>query len=311
MENIGIRQGNLSLSNEHIKRIITPEIFVAYSQCKLKSFSLLFGDKKENHNEYAVVLDEKTRIAKLDYLNEIDKKHPDSRPYSTTEMKRGIHSLVGANLLFGNTQAYADFLRKIKNSSYIQYIPGIIVGSHKINKEHKLWLSFVAYVLSKTQGIRPNYGTVTGGNMRTHRVKIEYLYQKVEQFLRKVKAWETGRTEAPEMFLNRHCPYCQFQRECELEAKKRDHLSQLRGMSEKEIVALNKRGIFTATQLSYTYRPRKSRQVLNSRKYKHALKALAIRNNNIYIVDQQGFNVSGKKYLLMSKEFQIRIFTIL
>jgi predicted RecB family nuclease len=55
-------------------------------------------------------------------------------------------------------------------------------------------------------------------------------------------------------------------------------------VSEKEILKLNKKGIFTVTQLSHTYCARRSRRKRETiEKHSPALKALAIRDKKIYV----------------------------
>ena len=58
-------------------------------------------------------------------------------------------------------------------------------------------------------------------------------------------------------------------------------------MSEKERKKLRGKGIFTVTQLSYTFRPRRRRRRLPSKqeRFHHSLRALAIRENKIHAVD--------------------------
>ena len=89
----------------------------------------------------------------------------------------------------------------------------------------------------------------------------------------------------PEPILNNHCPACQFQQRCRARAAAIDHLSLLRGMGEKEIAKLGRRGIFTITQLSYTYRPRRTgKDQRPIRGHSFALQALAIREKKIYVL---------------------------
>src|SRR5882672_11770216 len=66
-------------------------------------------------------------------------------------------------------------------------------------------------------------------------------------------------------------------------------------MREKEITAQNKKGIFTVTQLSYTYRPRRRRKGKDNQppKHSHSLKALAIRDDKIYVVEKPKVLQSG------------------
>ena len=80
------------MANQNVKRIVTPEVFVAYSQCKLKTYSLLFENIKSNSIEYVDVLNEKTRKAKLEYLKKVRQKHSDIKAYSIEEMRSGINT---------------------------------------------------------------------------------------------------------------------------------------------------------------------------------------------------------------------------
>lgn len=90
----------------------------------------------------------------------------------------------------------------------------------------------------------------------------------------------------PDLVLNRHCPECEFRDRCRQKAIETDDLSLLAGMSAKERQKLRSKGIFTVTQLSYTFRPRRRPKRLRDKceKYHHALEALAIREKKIHIV---------------------------
>ena len=90
---------------------------------------------------------------------------------------------------------------------------------------------------------------------------------------------------APPLRLNDHCKICEFQEICSAAAKEKDDLSLLKGLSGKEIDMLNKRGIFTVTQYSYTFRPRRANKMTSKQvnKHHHSLNALAIRTQTIYI----------------------------
>src|SRR5208283_4376490 len=66
-------------------------------------------------------------------------------------------------------------------------------------------------------------------------------------------------------------------------------------MSEKERKKLQSKGIFTITQLSYTFRPRRRPKRLRDKreKYHHSLKALAIREKKIHIVGSPELKIEG------------------
>src|SRR6516225_3784274 len=79
---------------------------------------------------------------------------------------------------------------------------------------------------------------------------------------------------------------CEYQRRCREQAEKEDSLSLLRGISEKEIRGLARKGVLTLTQLAHTFRPHRKgkRAVQRNHKRHHALQALAIRDRRIYIL---------------------------
>jgi hypothetical protein len=69
-------------------------------------------------------------------------------------------------------------------------------------------------------------------------------------------------------------------------AVKKDDLSLMQGMSEKEILAQRKRGIYTVTQFACTFRPKSAGLKRNKplKRHLHALQALAVRDKKVYIV---------------------------
>ena len=65
-------------------------------------------------------------------------------------------------------------------------------------------------------------------------------------------------------------------------------LSLLRTLKDKDLAKLNAKGIFTTTQLSYMFHPRRRRKNTNkpTLKHHHSLQALAIRTDTIYITQK-------------------------
>jgi len=89
----------------------------------------------------------------------------------------------------------------------------------------------------------------------------------------------------PRLFLSQYCNICEFCDKCHEEATETDSLSLLKGITEREVERQNNKGIFTVTQYSYTYRPRKRRAKHESpiRKHQWALNALAVRTDTVYV----------------------------
>jgi predicted RecB family nuclease len=86
-----------------------------------------------------------------------------------------------------------------------------------------------------------------------------------------------------------------FQSRCRLKAVEKDDLSLLAGMGKEERQKFHSKGIFTVTQLSYTFRPRRRPKRMRDKheKYHHSLKALAIREKKIHIVGKPELKIEG------------------
>ena len=145
-------------------------------------------------------------------------------------------------------------------------------------------------------------------------MKTPALAGEVRKHLGKITALLASLTP-PDLVLNRHCAECEFQARCRKLAVEKDDLSLLApwsrrftkqgtwagyftglaGMSAKERQKLRSKGIFTVTQLSYTFRPRRRprRQRDKREKYHHALKALAVREQKIHIVGSPELELVG------------------
>jgi hypothetical protein len=61
--------------------MITSEVAVTYTQCKLKSYLLLFTDKKGTTHEHISILEEEARKNRAEYFSKIKMEIPKSEPY--------------------------------------------------------------------------------------------------------------------------------------------------------------------------------------------------------------------------------------
>ena len=125
------------------------------------------------------------------------------------------------------------------------------------SQDDKLLLAFDALVLSEMLGREVSLGKIIhGDDHATLKVKTSALAGEVRKRLEKIAALLSS-PSPPDLVLNRHCAECEFQARCRQKAMEKDDLSLLAGMSEKERQKLRSKGIFTVTQLSYTFRPRR------------------------------------------------------
>ena len=121
----------------------------------------------------------------------------------------------------------------------------------------RLLLSVIALLISRLQGRVPDRGVIYQScNAATSAVRMPGRIKSAESILDDLNRMRCGEVQ-PKLVLNNHCGVCEFQRRCHWQAVHEDNLSPLRGVSEKEIRSLGRRGVLTLTQLAYTFRPRR------------------------------------------------------
>jgi predicted RecB family nuclease len=176
-----------------------------------------------------------------------------------------------------------------------QFIPIRFFFTNKLGKDDRLLLALDAFVLSVALGREIATGKIIhGDDHATLKVKTSALVGEVRKRLEETAALLSNPTP-PDLVLNRHCAECEFQARCRKIAIEKDDLSLLAGMSGKDRKKLRSKGIFTVTQLSYTFRPRRRPKRLRDKreKYHHSLKALAIREKKIHIVGSPELKIDG------------------
>ena len=185
--------------------------------------------------------------------------------------------------------------RMFSDKKPVQLIPIRFTFSNKLNKGDKLLLAFDSLVLSEAFKHEISHGKIIYGDRYSQsKVKVSLLTREVRKCISKIAAL-IGNNAPPEIVLKRHCPECDFQAMCRKKAIEKDDLSLLAGMNEKERKKYNSKGIFTVTQLSYTFRPRRRPKRLRDKreKYHHSLKALAIREKKIHIIGSPELKIDG------------------
>ena len=114
--------------------------------------------------------------------------------------------------------------------------------------------------VSEAVGREVSLGKIVHGDTHsTLKVKTLAFASEVRKRIKDITALLAGKSP-PDLVLNRHCGQCEFQTRCRTLAREKDELSLLIGISEKDRKRLHGKGIFTVTQLSYTFRPRRRRR---------------------------------------------------
>jgi predicted RecB family nuclease len=185
------------------------------------------------------------------------------------------------------------------------FVPVLLLPWEKTNPSDSLLVCFGALALSQVTGILSDTGKLIYGDGCRHKtVRIGDHIARTRQIVDAIR--ETLRSKnPPPLVLNRHCAVCDFQPRCRSLAVDRDDLSLLTAMTGKERAKYNAKGVFSITQLSYGYRPRRRKRnrpgTESSRKYgkraalrnDHKLKALAVKKNQIHVVGAPSLKFEG------------------
>ena len=202
-----------------------------------------------------------------------------------------------------NLQSFCHAVEQIPSAGRgrtTQFVPIRFVFRNKLNRDDKLLLAFDTRALSEELRREVSLGKIVHGeNYSTLKVKSSALASDVRKLTDKIGTLLAS-PSPPDLVLNRHCAECEFQKRCRQKAIEKDDLSLLSGMAEKERTDLNGKGIFTVTQLSHTFRPRRRPRGLRNKRerYHHSLKALAIREKRIHIVGSPEVKIEGTQVYL-------------
>jgi predicted RecB family nuclease len=246
----------------------TSEVVVTHSQCPRKAYLLLYGNSPSQPHEYSRILERRADANRESYLH--------------TDVQEGA-AFTRQTLRHGVFEAYCDVLTELGRD---HYEPTLIVGTCHVTKDQRTNLAYIGHVLGQLYSQRPPTGLIVTRDGKAQRIKLEASYASLEKTLTALRGWlEQPLPEAPEVILNDHCPVCPFRDQCLAVAEKADSLTLLDRMTPKLLRRFHKKGIFTVTQLSYLYRPRRrKRNRPASTGFKVELQALAIRTGKIYIV---------------------------
>ncbi|MBK1621380.1 hypothetical protein CKO42_23790 [Lamprobacter modestohalophilus] len=191
------------------------------------------------------------------------------------------------------------------NNRTEQYFPLRLALEQKITKIDKILLAFDAIAIESQTGRIPTFGRFIAKDDKDKSQKVQLtdsIMDSARSALNELLAFES-KQPPPEIILNRHCSECEFQTRCRKLAEKCDDLSLISTMSAKERLKLNDTGIFTVTQLSYTFHLRRNRKNPDSiyRKRYNALTALAIRENKTHVIGRPNLEI-GKKSIFLDVE---------
>jgi predicted RecB family nuclease len=272
--------------------IVTSYLFDAYLKCATKCW-LRSRDESGTGNGYAAWVKTQTGSYRRDGIKRLmDGVAQNERvvePSSTENLKNDTRRSA-ANIVAQaqNLQSRIHSVERVlpqDGDKSAQFVPIRLVVNNKLTKNDKLLLAYDALVLSEALGQEVDVGKIIHGDNGTAlKVKTSALKKEVRKLTDKISIL-VSKNSPPDLVLNRHCAECEFQAQCRQKAVEADDLSLLSGLTDIERSRHRSKGIFTVTQLSYTFRPRKTSKRAKNPANPHyfALQALAIRENTVYI----------------------------
>jgi predicted RecB family nuclease len=289
---------------------ITHEVLEAYLNCRTKGHLKLVGETgtPSDYETMTTAAGRASREAALAKLVSRFGQGDACRGTAITAatLKQGSPMLVDAIFEDEGMSLRFDALKRVAGPSQLgafHYVP-ILHAGEKVGKHQKLLLAVFGLVLGRVQGQMPAMGLIARGpEARLGKVRLDTkVCRQAGKVLDDLKRFQTG-GEPPKLTLNKHCQVCEFRQRCRSAAAEKDDLSLLGGLSAKEIAALNAKGIFTVTQYSYTFRPRRMKRIAEAtvRKHDHSLQALAIRENTVYVAQRPALP-NGKVRLYLDVE---------
>ena len=183
---------------------------------------------------------------------------------------------------------HLDGLKRVAGFSKLgdfQYIPLLFHEGDRVGKKQRDLLEAFGYLLAPLQGKSSTQAAVYhGGEGRLTTVRLSPGIRRGRVSLLDDLRQHRLAASAPPLILTKHCQACEFRERCYRQAVAEDNLSLLRGIGPKELKSYAKKGILTVTQLAHTFRPRrKGRRIHLRTPHYHALQAMAVRDNTVYL----------------------------
>jgi len=292
------------LDGRNVTIEIHPELLVSYSTCKYKAaLNVENASCQSANNEITDVFKEHKRTQlKEEWCSTNDGAYHSFN--GTLSSSDDFHALSGS--IFGNVHLTFNKLQCDIDGIEIKCLPGglrtyfpiLITSSTRPSKFDRTTLALASIIIRNITGVLPKRGVLISVNSE-QRIKINFTSEilAIEKIIPELRRMINADKETY-FRLNNHCPECAFFSSCRKKAVELDHLSLLGGITEKELKRLNGKGIFSVKQLSYTFRPRRSRNASGSVKNNYALRALAIREGKTYIVQRPRISVNDTLVLL-------------
>jgi predicted RecB family nuclease len=292
--------------------LITEEIFQAYLKCETKAYlkSLDVVGNRHEFSDWERRLVEDFKRQFFAHLRSIYREDeyiigvPLTRALDNERCRLLLDCVVQIpGLQIPELQSHIHILERPPSrgkTKYDPFVPIRLIPQEKLTPQDKLLLAFDALALSAAIGDAPPFGQIIhGSKYSVVKVKLDELMKSAKAIVDKIAIRQASPTP-PRLILNKHCAECEYQPRCRQLALEKDDLSLLSSITEKEIKKQHSKGIFSVTQLSYTFRARRKprRSAYKPDEYSHALRALAIRERKIHIAGKPELTLQGNPVYL-------------
>lgn len=244
--------------------MITEAILEAFLQCPLKAHYLLSGHTppKSEYDEF------NERVARI-HVDKIRRALGSSPATEASSALPLVHEDLSTN---------PDALERVGKSTVV--VPIRIFRQTRISDLDRLRLGFDGLVIGHAHGKAPTHGVaIIGPDFRKSRIALPRLVRRARRAVEALRVLASG--PAPRLVLNRHCQTCGLRYECRRRAVDTDDLSLMSGLKKAELSAAHKKGVFTITQFSHTFRPNRRRKRI---RHEWALQALSIREKRTHVL---------------------------
>jgi predicted RecB family nuclease len=221
---------------------------------------------------------------------------------SRSDLRQGASFVLGAEIRDDTFQIQFDALKRVEGHSDLgpfHYVPVLFSESRNVHRWHRLLLASLGALIGRVQKRTPSRGVIYQGDpCYATSVPFGSSARSGEDAIRDLARMHRGDAAWP-LRLNDHCGVCEFRAECRAKAIKDDNLTLLRGLGEKEQRRYARRGIFTLTQMSHTFRPRRpGKRAQPVRRRQYPLQALAIRDQTVYVLGKPELPASSIEIFL-------------
>jgi len=167
------------------------------------------------------------------------------------------------------------------------FIPYDITIFENPTKEEKLISCFKAFILKvQNKSKITEVSFIKNSSLKISKVKLTSFSKDYQKILQDLKGLIQDKL-ITKPSIKPHCQICQFQNYCKKQLIEKEDLSLLSGLRVKEVLKKQEKGIFSITQLAYTFSPK--RKLYSKKKFLPELKALAVRDKKTYIIKPPEF----------------------